>query len=243
MKIKLFLIIIALPVVTLLGQSSGEILERIDKYRVPHENFMARTRITTFQKDKQIDTAVFDAYISGPEKSLVIQKEGKNRDMKILYHEDKLWVSLPGSRRPLRITPIQRLIGQASNGDVARVGWKSDYSAHKSGDEIVDGVSCFKLSLKALKRSSTYAAIDLWVRSSDYLPIKANFYLLSGKLIKRATYDSYKEYRGNPLLQKMTIFDAVRKNASTSFVYELIEPRTVPGKYFNKNYLVHVRGL
>ena len=33
---------------------------------------------------------------------------------------DDMWVYLPDTSRPIRITPLERLSGDASNGDVAR---------------------------------------------------------------------------------------------------------------------------
>lgn len=226
-----------------LAQSADSLLARVDGFQVPYEEFLSRTRITTYQDGAVDEDAVFDAYISGPEKSLVIQKEGRNREMKILYHEEKLWVSLPGSRRPLRITPIQRLMGQASNGDVARVGFRNDYTVQATRPDTVAGEVCRVLRLKAKKASSTYASIDLWVRAVDNRPVKADFYLTSGKLLKRAKYDRYELYQGRPLLKGMTLFDEIRKNEKTVFIYEKIEPRSIPAHYYNKNYLVHVRDL
>ena len=226
-----------------LAQSADSLLARVDGFQVPYEEFLSRTRITTYKDGAVDEDAVFDAYIAGPEKSLVVQKEGRNREMKILYHEEKLWVSLPGSRRPLRITPIQRLMGQASNGDVARVGFRSDYTVQTTRPDTVAGEVCKVLRLKAKKASSTYACIDLWVRAADNRPVKANFYLTSGKLLKRAEYDRYEPHQGRPLLKGMTLFDEVRKNEKTIFTYEKIEPRSIPAHYYNKNYLVHVRDL
>ena len=224
-------------------QSADSLLASVDGFQVPYDAFLIRTRITTYQNDAVDEDAVFDAYISGPDKSLVIQKEGRNREMKILYHEEKLWVSLPGSRRPLRITPIQRLMGQASNGDVARVGFRNDYTVQSTRPDTVAGEVCIVLRLKAKKPSSTYAAIDLWIRAADNRPVKADFYLTSGKRLKRAVYDRYESHQGRALLKGMTLFDEIRKNEKTVFTYEKIEPRSIPARYYNKNYLVHVRDL
>jgi len=225
------------------GQVRPGTLEQVDAFRIPHTAFMARTRITSFIDSTAGEMAVFEAYIAGPEKSLVIQKAGKNRDMKILYRNEKLWVALPGSRRPLRITPIQRLMGQASNGDVARIGWQTDYSVTSITEDTVKSTACRKLKLKARKRSSTYAVIDLWVRQSDARPVKADFFMASGKKIKWAVYDRYETYNGRPLLKQMTLYDALRPREKTVFLYEKVTPQRLPDRYYNKNYLVHVNGL
>ena len=41
---------------------------------------------------------------------------------------DDMWVYLPDTSRPVRITPLERLSGDASNGDVARTNYAVDYS-------------------------------------------------------------------------------------------------------------------
>ncbi len=222
---------------------SANILERIDAYRVPYEAFIIRTRITTYKNDRVTENAVFDVYIQGDDRSLVIQKAGKNRDMKLLYVDEMLWVHLPSSRRPIRITPIQRLMGQASNGDVAMVSYGDDYTYESVGTEQIAGVDCLKLLLMAQSSSATYNKIHLYVRAYDYRPVKADFYLISGKHFKTAVYDAYFDVEGQEILQRMTIFDVLRPDEKTTFEYEEILEKSIADKYFNKNYLIHVRGL
>jgi hypothetical protein len=222
---------------------SQELLRRIDQYRVPYDQFLVRTRLTAYAGDKVQETALFDAYIDGHEKSLVVQKEGKNRDMKILYVEEKMWVQLPGSHRPIRITPVQRLMGQASNGDVAMVSYGDDYIARFEGEDTAGGVDCRKLLLTARKKSATYHKIILFVRKIDYRPVKAEFFLVSGKHFKTAYYQTYTRIGDQTILIRMTINDEMRKEEKTVFEYEMIQEKVIDAKYFNKNYLVHVSDL
>ncbi len=223
--------------------AAQDALDRIDAYRVPYQEFYLELMIKTFQNDKLDESALFHVYIRGDEQNLVLEKEGRNRDMKILYNEEKMWVQLPSARRPIRITPIQRLMGQASNGDVARVSYKNDYQAVKIGEEKIDGIPCDKLQLEAQKASATYQKIILYVRKEDYQPRKAEFYLLSGKHYKTAFYDAYQNVNGHPILSRMTIVDEIRPGQKTTFEYLDIREKSIPIKYFNKNYLIHVRDL
>ena len=225
------------------SNDSQSIIKKIDAFRVPYEQFLVRTRLYAYEGNRVKETALFDAYINGNEKSLVVQKEGKNRDMKILYVEEKMWVQLPSSRRPIRITPIQRLMGQASNGDVAMVSYGDDYTAELKSEEIVNKVQCHKLLLTARKKSATYHKIFLYVQKFDYRPVKAEFFLISGKHFKTAIYDAYMRIGNQTILKKMTIYDELRKDQKTIFEYEKINEQRIAAKYFNKNYLVHVRGL
>lgn len=222
---------------------SSQILNRIDHFRVPFNDFLIRIRITSYEKERIKETAVFDAYISGAEKSLVIAKDYKTKDLKLLYVEENMWVHLPHTYRPLRITPVQRLMGEASNGDVARVNLSGDYEVERLGTVNLDGVLCLKLKLTAKKKSATYHRIILYVREKDYRSVRAEFFLLSGKHFKTAHYDEYRPIAGKMILSKMTIFDALRKGSKTVFEYILIQEKNLPSKYFNKNYLIHIKDL
>ena len=223
--------------------ASRMILNKIDAFRIPFRDFLIQTIITSYEHGKIKETAVFDAYISGTEKSLVIAKQYKTKDMKILYVNEKMWIHLPHTHRPIRITPIQRLMGEASNGDVARAGFGEDYSAELVGTETIQGVPCQKILLIAKRSSATYHRILLFVRETDYRPVKAYFYLLSGKHFKTAYYESFRPVGNKQILEKMIIYDALRSWKKTIFEYVKIEEKKIPVKYFNKNYLIHVRGL
>jgi len=225
------------------ADESAQILKKIDYFRVPYDDFLIRTRITSFEKETVKETAVFDAYINGPEKSLVIAKDYNTKDMKLLYVQENMWIHLPNTHRPIRITPIQRLMGEASNGDIARVNLSGDYDVVRLGNENIKGVLCLKLQLTARKKSATYHKIILYVREQDFRSVKADFFLLSGKHFKTAYYDEYREIAGRKTLSKMTIFDALQKEKKTVFEYILIEEKSLPAKYFNKNYLIHIKDL
>ena len=224
-------------------QQGISLIQKIDAFRMPYNEVLISTQITAYKNGKVDDTALFDAYITGNDKSLVVQKQGKNRDMKILYNKEKMWVQLPSAHKPIRITPIQRLIGQASNGDVARASYGTDYNAVEVRKEVYNKVQCRVINLTARKKSATYHKILLWVRASDYRPVKAEFYLVSGKHFKTAIYESYTKIEGRSVVQRMCVLDVVRKNRSTTFEYVKIEKKSIPKKYYNKNYLVHIRGL
>ncbi|MFZ5518848.1 MAG: outer membrane lipoprotein-sorting protein [Candidatus Zhuqueibacterota bacterium] len=220
-----------------------DILKKIDAFRVPYQEFLVRTKITTYENDELKETAIFDAYMNGNDKSLVVAREHKTKGMKLLYVEENMWVQLPNSQRPIRITPIQRLMGEASNGDVARVSLADDYTAGMIAGETVNEIACHKLQLLAKKKTATYHKIILYVRQGDYRPVKAEYFVTSGKHIKTAFFETFRSFAGKVILEKMIIYDELNKNSKTIFEYLKIEEKKIPVKYFNKNYLIHVTDL
>ena len=223
--------------------AQNDIIAKLDAYRVPYESFMLSLNLTSFKDGKVDETARFDVYFDGDARSLVIAKEYSTKDMKILYVDENMWVHLPNTHRPIRITPIQRLMGEAANGDVARISYGQDYSVETIGDTVIDGTSCSILKLLAQKKSATYHKIILYAQKKDYKPIQAEYYLISGKHFKSAYFERYEMVQGEPVLTKLTIQDQIRKNRKTTFEYFNIKKKKMPAKYFNKNYIVHLKGL
>jgi hypothetical protein len=56
-----------------------------------------------------------------------------------LMLNDDMWIYLPSASRPIRISPLQLLAGEASNGDVARTTFRADYQGSLTGEDTVDG--------------------------------------------------------------------------------------------------------
>jgi len=244
MKIKYYLFFLILTTgLSAQPKESSEILARIDAYRVPFKQLLVRTKISSFENDQLKETAIFDAYFNGTEKSLVIAREYKTKGMKLLYVGEDMWIHLPDSRRPIRITPIQRLLGEASNGDVARISFGDDYTAEVLGAATIEAVACHKINLVAKRKSATYHRIVLLVRQTDFRPVKAEYYVISGKHIKTAFFDTYQMINGKQILKKMTIYDELNKSQKTVFEYQKIQSKEIPVKYFNKNYLIYVSDL
>lgn len=67
---------------------------------------------------------------------------------------DNYWLLMPKSRRPIRITPMQKLLGEASVGDISTLTWSDDYQASLEGEDSVQredqsSVETYRLALKA----------------------------------------------------------------------------------------------
>ncbi len=137
----------------------------------------------------------------------------RSKGSKILQVERNMWLTKPGLSKPIPISPRQRMSGQASNGDIAATNYAGDYAAQMSGNESVDGESCYVLDLKAKHKRATYDKIRYWVSVKRLVGVKAEFQSVSGKLLKTARF----EYNGSiehdgkriPFISKMMIRDAL----------------------------------
>ena len=127
----------------------------------------------------------------------------RDKGRHLLMLGDDMWIYLPDTSRPVRITPLERLSGDASNGDVARTNYAVDYTAAYVRDEKVGEEECYVLDLTARRKGATYQRILYWVRVEDARPVRAEFYLTSGKHIKSATFDEYAPFGGKMLIQRL----------------------------------------
>lgn len=132
---------------------------------------------------------------------------------KLLQVERNMWLTKPGLSKPIPISPRQRMSGQASNGDIAATNYSGDYDAKLADEEAVDGETCHVLELTAKHKRTTYDKIRYWVSVKREVGVKAEFYSVSGKLLKTALFDygNVIQYDGRriPFVSKMTIRDAL----------------------------------
>ena len=226
------------------GQSApdaGKLLARSDLSRNGWESYEVVTVIRNYVDGELKEEGSFGTSIKGDDRTLVKFLNPDVKGQYLLMLEDAMWIYMPNTRKPIRITPLQRLMGNASNGDVARTRYAGDYRASLRREETVDGVECYVLNLDAQREGATYNRVELWVRKEDARPKKAEIYLSSGKHYKTIFYDAFSTVHDRLLLTQMTILDRLRDGSKTIMTFSGYAPKEIPEKYFNKDYLEKLR--
>jgi outer membrane lipoprotein-sorting protein len=208
------------------------ILQQADEFRGAWPSLKVQTRIDNFEGDKLSETADFDVSIKG-ENSLVTFLSPKTKGQSLLMRGDDMWIYLPSVSRGVRITPIQRLLGNASNGDLARLRYGIDYAPTLAGEDTVNGTPCVLLDLQATRKAATYQRIKYAVRKSDSMPLKADFFLASGRHIKTAFFDEPKTFDGRLLITRITIYDDLKSSSKTVMLFSDFTPQRIDDKIFN----------
>ena len=154
---------------------------------------------------------------------------------------DDFHMFLPKSRRAIRITPMQKLLGEASTGDVASMTWHEDYDARLLDAEAeYEGTPCRLLELKSHRPGTTYDRIELYLDRRNDAPVYARLYLKSGKLAKEARYHMG-ELNGQPAVVGMTLLDRIRQGRRTEIRYLSMQAQAIPDEYFNPQYLLRAQ--
>ena len=208
------------------------LLKRSDSYRNGWPSYSLRVKITSYESGKSDEEHFYEVSQKDTDKTYVEFMSPREKGRHLLMLGDDMWVYLPDTSRPVRITPLERLSGDASNGDVARTNYAVDYSAEYVREEKVGDDNCYVLNLTAKRKGATYQRISYWVRVQDARPVRAEFYLTSGKHIKSATFDEYKESGGRLLLRKLTLYDEIRHNSRSVLEYSNAAQRNLPDKLF-----------
>ncbi len=220
---------------------ADQILALSDMSRNGWDTYSVRTTIENYDDDVLKDEGTFDVTIKGMNKTLVKFLNADVKGQYLLMVDDDMWIYMPNTRKPIRITPLQRLMGNASNGDVARTRYAQDYAATLEREEVLSGTPCYVLDLRAKREGATYNRIEYWVAKGTNRPKRAEIYLTSGKHYKTIDFDRYSEIYGRQLLTKMIITDRLRNGSTTIMRYDSYGPRELPDKYFNKDYLEKLR--
>ena len=230
------LVVHAAPVSSAAGTAAvpdaADLLKRSDAYRNGWPSFTTHVKITNFEAGKADEEKLYEVSQKGTDKTYVEFMSPREKGRHLLMLGDDMWVYLPDTSRPVRITPLERLSGDASNGDVARTNYAVDYTAVYQRSEKVGLDECYVLELTAKRKGATYQRILYWIRETDARPVRAEFYLTSGKHIKSASFDEYRDFDGHLLLHKLTLYDEIRHNSHSVLEYSGSSPRNLPDKLF-----------
>jgi outer membrane lipoprotein-sorting protein len=225
-----------------------EILAASDAVRNPGFPFGLTTTLIEYRSGKQTDTSTLAVYskedkTGGQFRSLIrFVAPARDANKLMLKNGNDLWFYDPSNKASIRISPQQRLLGQAANGDIVTVNLAKDYKASLAGEEDTqDGERqtrhCWKLALAAISSDVTYHHIEMWIDTSNNRPVKARFYTESGRLLKTAYYRKYQDQLGQQRPTETVIIDGLDPNWVTVMRFSDYAKRDVPEAWLQRDYL------
>lgn len=203
---------------------------RADSFRQIYFEAVMNVRLTKYIGNERERESILKVAIQGSEKSLIHVIEGADRGQQMLMTNEGLWVKLPRSTRAVRITPMQRLLGEASIGDVGRMRWQDDYIANFADETEKKGIA--KLELIAKSDLALYPKIWLTVSLPDGIPIEATFFLKSGKPLKKVAFNKPEKINDRIGIKKMIFTDLLRPDNKTEMVLEQTFPKSIPSRLY-----------
>jgi hypothetical protein len=224
------------------------ILAASDAVRNPSRPFAVMVTLHEYRNAKQTDANTLAVYskadaASGQYRSLIrIVAPQRDANKLMLKNGNDLWFFDPASQASIRLSPQQRLLGQASNGDVVTVNLAKDYKAELQGEEdLADGERvmrrAYKLDLAAVSPDVTYHRVEMWVDTTSSRPIKARFFAESGHLLKTAFYRKFQNQLGRERPTEVVIIDGLDPAWVTVMRYSDYAWREVPDAWLQRDYL------
>lgn len=228
--------------------SAQDILARSDRQRNPDQAFSTTVQISEYRGREQINTNTILTYSkpevsSGRYRNLIrMQLPARDTGKLILSDGNDMWFYDPSSKASIRISPQQRLLGQASNGDVVSVNFSRDYNAVLAAEETIsDGEkrerNCYKLMLTATNPAAAYRSIEYWVERDSARPVKGRFFVESGKLLKTAYYRKFEQQLGAERPTETIIIDGLDPTWVTVMKMRDFRYREVPDSWLQRDYL------
>jgi hypothetical protein len=251
MRIPRLLLVLPLLLLFAAGgraQTVQEVIARADVTRNPDQPFRLTSTLSDYVGGKMRDQDVLTIYASpnrtsGQFRNLVRYVAPPRDAGKVaLLDGTTLWFYDPTSKASVRISPQQRLLGQAAIGDVLTVNFAADYKGQLLGVDAIQDAgrqqrTCWHLDLRASNDLATYNRVEYWVEQASFRPIKAKFYSDSGRLLKVLYYRGYHEVLGADRPTEAVIIDAVDNSLVTVVTFSDWRFQDVPEAWFQRDYL------
>lgn len=225
------------------ADDAAALLRAADRWRISGDDLQVETRVQVLGADGNVEKErLYTVFAQAGHRSLVLMRSPAEAGQRVLMLGDDFWLLMPGSQRPLRITPLQKLLGDASTGDIATLSWAEDYAGTLVGEESCDGTPCRHLQLKAVRPGVSYQRLELWLGKARHEPLRAELYVQSDKLAKRARFVLDRDHAPTQVAE-MVLTDELSHGRQTRVRYLSRVPRRVPEAWMNPMYLARNPGV
>jgi outer membrane lipoprotein-sorting protein len=185
-------------------------------------------RMTVNRTGKPARVVTMEGFKSGDDRGLVRYTDPpKEKGTVYLRREENTYIYLPAAEKVARVGPKQTFGGgDFNNGDIFRLSLTRDYEATLAGEEVVDGVACHVLELKARNRGVAYDRVRYLVRKDGtFFPCLAEYFTISGKKLKVLRSDEIETLGGRKRPTRMIMVSALEAGASTELKFLKIDDR------------------
>lgn len=219
------------------------LLRDSDRARGGLENGISWTLAIESTEDGETTRRSMEVRARSPDALCETRAPARHKGEVYLFNDRAIWFMKPGLRRPIAISPRQRLQGEASNGDVTATNYVRDYQGTIVGQDTIDGQPTWVVELVAKANDVTYDRIRYWILKKEHLGVKAEFLTVAGEVFKTASLkygNRVKLPQGKEIdfVSVMTIKDAMGAGGATTLTYSEPRAETHAPSMFNVNNLL-----
>ncbi|MBN2381059.1 outer membrane lipoprotein-sorting protein [candidate division WOR-3 bacterium] len=244
MKRSLIVILgLVLAATSLPAITANEILDKVDQNMVVSTmKFSAELKISI---SGAVRTKEFEGYSKGEDNAYMeFTSPSRDKGTRFLKLGEDFWMYLPNVGKATKISG-HAMRGSLMGSDfsyedaVSNEELAESYNVGLEGEQKIGDANCYalKLSLKEDAEGSYYTQ-KLWVSKESFVPIKAEYYSKSGKLMKDVQITEWKRVSGKNYPTKIRMENKLRKNTWSEFVITDIQIGiSIPSNIFTKGYL------
>ncbi len=232
--------------------TAQQMVTEADRVRNPQQPFRLTDTLVEYRSGTARDRVVLVVYAREDKQTLqynnLVRYAEPPRDAGklVLLHGTSMWFYDPASKASVRISPQQRLLGQASDGDVVTANLARDYSSKLVGAETLQDAdrnerSCWHLDMAAATPEAVYSRIEYWLEQGTFRPVKGKFYSDSGRLLKIAYFHNYQQQLGGVRPTETIIIDAVDSNLVTTMTTTDYRFEEIPDAWFQRDFLPRLK--
>lgn len=231
--------LIAIGVTGAQQPSAEEILKKSVESSYP-DQFVSVNKLENFEKGELASAYELRVFKKGSDKALLeVLAPEDSKGQKILRVGDEVVILFPENCRIVPLSARQNVLGTSFTvADVLRVDLVKDYNAKLVGTERAQDRPAYKLELTAKDETVPFARILYWVDTENFLPLKAEYYTETGKLLRRALYEERKELAGALRPSKITIENALEAGTKTVMTIVEMEIKDLSDSMFTKEALL-----
>ena len=245
--------LLLLPIANAGEITAKQVLELSDKVRNPGIPFSTQITLVEYNKGKEVNRSVLKVHSkeqqNGGQYRTLIQFLRPKRDTGklMLRNGNEIWFYDPAAKNSIRMSAQQRLMGQASTGDVMTSNFALDYRVKLIGEEVIKDASrkphtTYHLHMTANTNEVAYAFADYWVEKGTNRPVKAKFYSKSKRLMKIAYYTNFQNQLGGMRPTQVLIIDGVDTSKVTKLQMSHFKTIKIPEAWFQRSYLPRFKG-
>jgi outer membrane lipoprotein-sorting protein len=232
--LSLMMLLVAAPALAA-DPTPEQLIATYDAAMAP-DTYDGQAEMTSFREDGTQRTYAMRMLKAQDEKYRVwFTSPSSVKGQEILRSGQNMWVYLPNLKRATRIANRDSFQGgDFNNADILRVNYAKDYTAKLVPSTVAD---TWALELKAKNPDTAYDSIKLWVRKSDGLPVKGQYFGTSGQLQRSAEFSDYQELdKGYTRPTKVTMKNELVKTRRSELLFKSLKRNVeIPAQRFTQS--------
>lgn len=169
------------------------------------------------------------AWTKGEDYSMIlITSPAREKGTVFLKRIKEVWNWIPAIERNIKLPPSmmsQSWMGTDFTNDdlVKEASSVSDYEHTHLGKEVIAGKECYKIEMVPKASAAiVWKKVIVWIDTSDFLQLKAEFYDEDGELVNRMNSSEIKLMDGKKITSKIEMIPVDKPGQSTVIIYKNI---------------------